>query len=573
MMGAVRETIHRGRHMRRPFFLFAGGFLAILMLTLVGCGGSPASPFAGTWKVTALPAGKEISMWLVRIESKDDGLHASVLPGGLSQFEGATVEEVRADGDALHLTLSAQDRPYAFVFHRPEGEAEPKQLLGSTAIRGARDFARLERTDQKKLDKNEALVVHDSQDDLERALRVDPGPASEAALRKVIDRYPDESSAYVARLGLVEALAERGAEDDARAEAGRAVAHAARYGPEMRRQALRDVALAALLSGKLPAMALDFARQAEALAQPSVPADERLPILKVLARALRAAGQDDEAREVAGRVAGVEEELDRAFEAKALPFDPPPFPGRKGKSERVALVELFTSASCQPCVAADMAFDALLRTFTPRDVVLVQYHLSIPAADPLTIPDGERRAGYYDVGATPSWYVNGRAARVRGGGRDEAEDVYKRLLGGLAEQLEAEPAASLKVAAERKGERIDVTAEAGGLKTRGAVRLRLLLVEDVVRYPGPNGRRLHRHVVRAFPGGVEGVAVSAPGGRHQATIDIAELRKTLREQLADFRALKDEEGPVELKRLKVVAFLQDDSKAVLQAAQADVPDQ
>ena len=37
----------------------------------------------------------------------------------------------------------------------------------------------------------------------------------------------------------------------------------------------------------------------------------------------------------------------------------PPFPGRKGKSDRVALVELFTGAQCPPCVTADVAFDAL----------------------------------------------------------------------------------------------------------------------------------------------------------------------------------------------------------------------
>ena len=42
-----------------------------------------------------------------------------------------------------------------------------------------------------------------------------------------------------------------------------------------------------------------------------------------------------------------------------------PFAGRKGKSDRAVLVELFTGAQCPPCVAADMAFDALPQTYKP----------------------------------------------------------------------------------------------------------------------------------------------------------------------------------------------------------------
>ena len=47
-------------------------------------------------------------------------------------------------------------------------------------------------------------------------------------------------------------------------------------------------------------------------------------------------------------------------------------------------MELFTGAQCPPCVAADVAFDVLEKTYKPADLVLIQYHLHIPGPDPLT---------------------------------------------------------------------------------------------------------------------------------------------------------------------------------------------
>ena len=299
--------------------------------------------------------------------------------------------------------------------------------------------------------------------------------------------------------------------------------------------------------------------------------EERLPVLQVLGQVLRSAGKKEEAAEVDRRAAEAEEEMDRASEKTSVPFEPTPYPGRHGKSERVALVELFTGADCPPCVAADVAFDALLHTFTPRDVVLVQYHLNIPSFDPLHNYDAERRARYYDVSSTPQIRINGRDGPAVGGGRDNAEAVYNELFATLGEDLESEPSGTVTVAVERHDQRIDITAEAKGL-TRKSARLRLLLVEDVVRYTGRNGQRLHHHVVRALPGGADGVAATPPTVRRQVTVDLAELRQALRDELAGVPEETLKQFPFDLQRLKVVAVLQDDtSKAVLQAAEVDVP--
>ena len=122
-----------------------------------------------------------------------------------------------------------------------------------------------------------------------------------------------------------------------------------------------------------------------------------------------------------------------------------------------------------------------------------------------------------------------------------------------------------------------MSAEVKGLKKPGdKVRLRFVLIEDVVRYQGSNGQRLHHHVVRAFPGGVDGFALKEATGKQTVTILLGELSKALSDYLKasnEERPFRDDERPLNLKHLKVVALIQDDeSKDILQAAQVEVPE-
>jgi hypothetical protein len=318
-------------------------------------------------------------------------------------------------------------------------------------------------------------------------------------------------------------------------------------------------------------VAVDYAQQAEKALPEGAPPAAQAAVLKTLAAALRKAGKADEAKEAAGRLAKVEESLDKEFAKEAVPFTPAPLPGRDGPGDRVVLVELFTGAQCPPCVAADVAFDALLKTAKPADVVLLQYHLHIPGPDPLTNPDSEKRAESYRPQGTPTFYIDGDEGPGVGGDRGEGKKGYEELVGALRRPREREAQAALKLTARRDGDKIAVHAEVSGLKKTGdSVRLRLVLVEDVARYAGSNGQRLHHHVVRAFPGGVEGTALKEASATKDAVVDLAELRKALAGYLDEHR-FPEEDRPLELKRFKVVALVQNDAThQVLQAAQADV---
>ena len=107
------------------------------------------------------------------------------------------------------------------------------------------------------------------------------------------------------------------------------------------------------------------------------------------------------------------------------------------------------------------------------------------------------------------------------------------------------------------------------------VVIRLVLVEETIRYAGGNGVRFHHHVVRSLFGKPAGMPVSElKDGKHTAAVSLADLRAKLTEYLTEFekdRPFANPTKPLDLKGLKVVALVQDDETGeVLQATQFDV---
>ena len=99
-----------------------------------------------------------------------------------------------------------------------------------------------------------------------------------------------------------------------------------------------------------------------------------------------------------------------------------------------------------------------------------------------------------------------------------------------------------------------------------------MLTEETVRYPGANKIRLHHNAVRAFPGGVAGQPLTEASSMHKVSISVSDLRGELNKYLDNsVRALKDTPRPLELQRLRVIAFVQDDNTyEILQAVQVEV---
>jgi hypothetical protein len=563
--------------MRRHTIL-AGWVLAIAV-AMTGPGRLRAadSPFNGTWKVTAIDPGQEVALWLLKVQDKDGKPTAEVVAAGLPNFKDAKLENIHInEAKGLAFTAHAGGLDIDFAIYPPEGEAAPKKLLGSAEIRGQRIFVRLEQTDAKEIDQKKAITPSPEVGELRKALAMTDPKEKQKALKEFVDKTNDPALGYRIGLELLSTMEKNDAAvADVRATAEKIVKTAGAYGPEIKVQAVQTVAKQLLSADKLAAVALEYARQAEQLLGKSDPPAQQVPVLKTLLAAQRKADKSADTKELVARIAKLDEVLDKEFAKNAIPFKPGTFAGRKGKSERVVLVELFTGAQCPPCVSADVAFDALLHTYQPSQVVLLQYHLHIPGPDPLTNKDSEKRGQFYGIQGTPSLFVDGQAGPPMGGYKQHSKERYDAVMKVLSDALETEPQAKLKLAGELQGQQLAIQAEVADLKKKGEdIRLCFVLVEEVVRYAGSNGQRLHHHVVRGFPGGVNGMALTKDADKQTVKVSLADVTKALDEYLNDFskkRKYTFDDRPMDLKQLKLVAFIQDDaSKEVLQAAQVDL---
>jgi hypothetical protein len=314
------------------------------------------------------------------------------------------------------------------------------------------------------------------------------------------------------------------------------------------------------------------------------PVESELSKLKATAATLRQNNQLDQLKDVEAKIAEIEAKLDQDYLAKMPPFKFVQFAGRKGKSDRVAVMELFTGAQCPPCVAADVAFDALEKTYKPADVILLQYHMHIPGPDALTNPDDVSRWDYYrekfpqDIGGTPSTLFNGHPQHGGGGSMDGAEGKYQEYRGAIDSLLEKQAPARLTLKANRHGDQIDIKAQVAALPEPNAKkRLRFVLVEERIGYVGSNRLRFHHHVVRALPGGAAGLALTEKDSEHTVSLNTQELRQQLEKYLDEYakkRPFPTAQRPLDFKDLKVVALIQDDAtREILQAAQVDVDDE
>ena len=202
-------------------------------------------------------------------------------------------------------------------------------------------------------------------------------------------------------------------------------------------------------------VAVETARKAHSLLDAKTPLETRLRMLTAPGSALKQTGQKDQVKEIETRLDSLENQAYTEYQSKALDFKIGKYAGRKAKSNRAVLVELFTGAQCPPCVGADLAFDAMPKAYDTKEIVLLQYHLHVPGPDALTNADSEARAIYYGdkIRGTPTIMFNGKVAAVGGGGREDAAEVYGEYRKAADPLLETPTSIRLQATAAHKGTR------------------------------------------------------------------------------------------------------------------------
>jgi hypothetical protein len=573
------------------------------LVIAVGCLGTPRLQAAGdlkldgSWKLVLLPFGED-EVAIVKLSRQDGRTLATVADAQGRVITRNQTKTVEQTGDALKLSLTGPAGEVAFQGTLLKGGPDAGKVLGVVRFRDELYPARLERTIETKVAPLKASPLISRYVDavnekdlkskikkLEQAIEANHGMPNSQLLFGELLAVSEAAGLDVRR---VAAIARRWAEE------------ARPYGDpwlsEVKLRTLRIIGASKKFSPLAVELANDADRELgeEAIAQKEV-------VLELLVRAAREAGMTDVAKDAAARLAKIAPQADLEYQRKVPPFSPSVYSGRKnGPADRVVLMELFTGAQCRPCVASDVAFDALAQTYTTSEFIGLEYHLHVPGPDPLTNNDSLARQKYYGtaITGTPSTFFNGRREAGGGGPMGASQSKYKEYRELIENALVTKSNAKLTLAATRAGDQITIVAHAevrpdgdnpaagsrkgssvdgpksARSKEQSQEMLRLALTEESVRYVGGNRLRFHHHVVRACPGGTQGMELKNGKAKLEVTLRLRDLKRDLEAYQTGYaktRAFPKPPPEIKLERLAVVAFVQNDGdRSILNAVSVPI---
>jgi hypothetical protein len=542
-----RVTLQEPLHGNPPMLRFA--LLLMLALPLAA-----AENPAGNWKLKLPTQGGKSVTFLVALSESEGKWVCDYLGTNAQAKIEPKITNVKLDGD--HLTYDFQITPeVGFTFDGTIAKGGQK-ILGTLAS-----------------GTNSPILTEMATSKLKKI--ADPFDLA----RENFEQADGGADLFENGFGIASQAAEKKlTAEDARGIADKMNKASAAYGPRWERTVSLRLANEFAPQTGFAEVALVQARRAERAMTDEDPVSLQLEILETLVKVLTKAGKPDDAKKYAVPIQKLALRDVADYAKETLKFEMPEFKGRMAKSDRVVLMELFTSSESDNAVASSIAFDALLKSFKPTDLVVVQYHFPFENAEPLSTPEGEDRIRLYQDGiqAVPGILLNGKPLQLRGAGAAGAKPTYNGLRKLIEESLE-KPATAKVAVSVAKDDKGNFTAKANvsDLEKPGdKVFLRFLLVEERIRYVGGNGVRFHQNVVRAMPGGSKGVALTMKAQEVTAPILPDEIRGKLTKYLDDF-AKKAEfpkpDRPMDLKNLKLIAIVQDDATGeVLNCAEVEV---
>lgn len=499
----------------------------------------------GNWRFYFPRQSRDNALWLIRFEQKDAKWQANVV-AARERFPKANLTAFQIKGEKVSFTLTIPTARYIITATIPKAGAST--IYGSIDMDGS--FIPIELAKTKLTSLNQAVLDREvlaSSKDRIQILRAATRLIQEA---ENLTAKPAEVKVWV---------------DQALTAAGS-------YGDGYKREILFELIEHLNKQDRMGEVALPLAQDAEKMVTKADLPEFQIKVWNLLRVAYSRAGKTKEAQAMDAKIKSVD------YNVRVTPY-----PGRSAKSNRVVLVELFTGTECPPCIAADLAFDGLKKTYKTDQVVLLQYHLHIPGPDPLTNASTEARWKAYSevfpdaIRGTPTLLVNGNPARLGGGGRQAAQARYQQYKQVINPLLEKASRANLQVTASRKGDKLSIEVNASEVKDAAeSTLLHVAIVEDEVSYTGGNKIAKHHFVVRGFASDKEGVPVTEKAMKKSFTIDVNELKTSLKAYLDKFDKsargpFPSDARPLDLKNLHVIAFLQDDnSSEVIQSAHAEV---
>ncbi len=286
-------------------------------------------------------------------------------------------------------------------------------------------------------------------------------------------------------------------------------------------------------------------------------------------------GAKDKARALYKEINGDMEKFERMLDNKLseLPFHPEPFSPTEEWNGKTVLAELFTGSECPPCVAVDLAFDALIETYDPKYLTILEYHLPIPGPDPMMNPATDRRQSYYKVTSTPTTFFEGILKHRGGGSKSGAEKKYNQYLSTINQKIYDKPQAHLILTSRLEENIVKVNWTSDD--NLEDVYYNFALVQNKVKFMGRNEIPIHKMVVRDFKTLTKQFAASSEKNAKIA-FDISKIEKFAEYHLKDYEkqrnfSFKELQFAIDRSQLKVVFFLQDkNTKDVYNSIVCDV---
>ncbi|MCA9320208.1 MAG: hypothetical protein KDB53_05715 [Planctomycetes bacterium] len=253
-------------------------------------------------------------------------------------------------------------------------------------------------------------------------------------------------------------------------------------------------------------------------------------------------------------------------------------PTAKNSTNRRVLAALYTGAHCEPCIAADLAFDGLLSHF-PRDkVAVIEYHVPVPLAEPLISPVAAEFFRAARLGGTPAAIFNGTNIKTGGGKEEDKEALYLDYKARVLEELLKPSRHELEIEATVKDDVVSGTLRVRGPRVASA-RVHLHLVEKGLLFPGKNQIVIHRMVARAALIGNGDGEPHRPDAEDVQEISFSRRLSGITHELdAHLEEVEFATGSmfsmyptrIDPRQVSLVAFVQDEASGeILQAIQLD----
>lgn len=545
--------------------------VSLLVFAFASGGGGNSAPKQGSWKLVGtlpgFPVGKDSVLVLLEFQQETGGM--KVQATGIAPLKGATARLIKRTDKVLEISLQGPV-PIDCFFKLPGDTAG--RIPGAFRLRGDWFPCALEQSTMGTLDGVKLEQESPGSDLVDRLRKSQSAPEKIGFLREVLATYPGSPSGLAASGILMDQVLLEKSEGDLKevvAFLERAckpfpfpislvmlkrpimVMCEKKWHPEV-----AEKLLASLKDEWAEFPARDFTRE----------------ILKMEAAVFPLVGKSAQGQAAREQLEALEQRLDAEFEKAGIPF---PLESKSPggiTSDNPAVIELFTGAQGPTCVGADVALDALGKSHSRGDLLLLRYHLHIPGPDPLVSDYSETRARFYGARSTPTIFLNGQAGPPVDGNKTGARAAYDSIvkaLDGLPRSAKA-PQAILRLAVSQEGNSHFLTIRHDKVAVYRRCLMRPILVEEKVRYQGRNGHRLHGQVVRAPLGDAKGLVLAAESGQQVIRFELSAVRKQIElywDRFQERRQFLDEERPLELGKMAVVVLLQDiDSKEIIQAA-------